>query len=206
MSHLLNVRRRVVVPKSRSGWLIELVLMQRYYTLSYLFNNVLQRRCIQASATNSQKMRLSNLGIRNSNSTVEELKDDMPTSRALEKIQSQYPNVYARLLIYNFPFTVTRSDLVVMHRIKGVQVGDIIELDRILEVGSKDYKLRGQPCLPAGSVKVRATVMEHTHGAKKRAKMRRQRKGRRPLLTIKPLVTTLRVQDIIIDPQCTTLT
>lgn len=179
--------------------------MQRYSTLSCLFTNALQRRCIQTSVANSQKMQSPKLCIWNENSTIEESKDAMPTSRALERIQSQYPNVYARLLIYNFPFTVVRSDLVVMHRIKGVQVGDIIELDRILEVGSKDYKLQGQPCLPAGSVKVRATVMEHTNGAKKRAKMRRQRKGRRPLLTIKPLVTTLRIQDIVIDTQCTTL-
>lgn len=123
----------------------------------------------------------------------------LPLRKALEKINSQYPNVYAKLLIHNFPFTVTRTDLLVTHRMRDVQVGDVIELEEVREVGSTDYKLRGSPLIPKGAVRVHAVVMEHTEGAKKRARMRRQRKGRRPMRTIKPLITTLRIQDIFID-------
>lgn len=123
----------------------------------------------------------------------------LPLRKALEKINSQYPHVYAKLLIHNFPFTVTRTDLLVTHRMRDVQVGDVIELDEVREVGSTDYKLRGTPLIPKGAVRVHAVVMEHTEGAKKRARMRRQRKGRRPMRTIKPLITTLRIQDIFIN-------
>lgn len=127
-----------------------------------------------------------------------------PLRMALSRINSQYPNIYAKLLIHNFPFTVVRTDLLVTHRMRNVLVGDVVELDEVREVGSTDYKLRGLPLLPKGAVRVRAVVMEHTEGAKKRARMRRQRKGRRPMRTIKPLITTLRIQDIIIDQEFTT--
>lgn len=83
-----------------------------------------------------------------------------------------------------------------MHRMKDVHVGDIVTFDRIREVGSKDYSVKGLPYLPPGHVTIKATVLEHTQGAKKRARMRKQRKGRRPLRTIKPLITVLRIQEI----------
>lgn len=124
----------------------------------------------------------------------------MPISTALKKIKVQDPNLYAKLLVHNFPFTVVQTDLLVTHRMKDVQVGDIITLDNVREVGSTDYKLCGRPVLPKGSVSVTATIMEHTHGAKVRARMRKQRKGRRPLKTIKPPVTILRVQKIHVNP------
>lgn len=119
---------------------------------------------------------------------------------ALNQIISQKSSVYAKLLIHNIPFTVHRSDLIVTHRMPKSNVGDVLSLNVIREIGSKDYKLAGTPILPQGVAEVRATVLEHTTGSKKRAKMRRQRKGRRPLKTIKPLVTLIRVQDIIINP------
>ena len=128
----------------------------------------------------------------------------LPLREALSKISSQHPNVYAKLLIHNFPFTVVRTDLLVTHRMRDVLVGDVIELDEVREVGSADYKLRGLPLLPKGAVRVRAVVMEHTEGAKKRARMRRQRKGRRPMRTIKPLITSLRIQDVLVDPNFAT--
>lgn len=124
----------------------------------------------------------------------------LPMRDALAKLCTQQLNVYAKLLVESFPFSVVRTDLIITHRIPSVQVGDILVLDEICEVGSTDYKLCGLPLLPKGAVKVTATVMEHGHGKKIRARMRRQRKGRRPMKTIKPRTTTLRIQDIIINP------
>ena len=123
----------------------------------------------------------------------------MKLNEALGKVKSQGPKLYAKLLIHNFSFTVTPKDTVITHRMRDVKVGDVLHLDQIREVGSKDYTVRGHPLLPEGSVSVKATVMEHTEGAKKRARMRRQRKGRRALRTIKPLITVLRIQDISIN-------
>jgi len=116
--------------------------------------------------------------------------------KALGKIWEQRPHLYAKILIQDTPFTVVKSDLVITHRLKGTNVGDILTLNSVREVGSTDYKLAGTPILPTGTVTVQATVMEHSVGKKKRARMRKQRKGHRPLRTIRPHITVLRIQDI----------
>lgn len=120
---------------------------------------------------------------------------------ALAKIKKESPRLYAKLLIHNFPFTVTRSDLLTTHRMKDVKVGQVLRLTRIREIGSASYTLKGAPLLPEGSVEVVATVMEHTEGAKKKVMPHLQRKGPRPNKTIKPLVTVLRIQDIQINDE-----
>lgn len=124
---------------------------------------------------------------------------DAPLKIALGKIKGQHPHLYAKILIHSFPFTVSQTDLIATHWIKDTQVGDVLTLDEVREVGSPDYKLCGLPLLPKGSVQVRATVVEHTRGAKTRARMRKQRKGRRALRTIKPLMTVLRIQEIVVS-------
>ena len=46
--------------------------------------------------------------------------------------------------IYNFPFTVSRQDRIVLHRLKDVKIGDILRLDRIREIGSHFHD-KGRP-------------------------------------------------------------
>lgn len=118
---------------------------------------------------------------------------------AIRKIRTEAPNVYAKLFIHNFPFTVARNDLLTTHRMKDVQVGQVLKLTQIREVGSPSYTLKGAPLLPEGAVEVIATVMEHARGAKKTTMPHLQRKGPRPVKTIKPLTTVLRIQDIKIN-------
>lgn len=121
-------------------------------------------------------------------------------SLALAKLKSQSPNMYAKILIHNFPFSVTRHDLITTHRIRDLQVGQIVTFGSIREIGSPSYILRGAPLLPEGSVQVVATVMEHGRGARKVSMPHRQRKGPRPTKAIKPATTVLRVQEIQINP------
>lgn len=123
----------------------------------------------------------------------------VPMRDALLKLESQRTKLYAKLLLHNFPYTVVPTDVIVTHRMPDVQVGDVLELDEIREVGSPDYKLCGRPVLPKGAARVEAVVLEHSHGHKVRARMRKQRKGRRPLRTIKPRITVLRVTGIKVD-------
>lgn len=118
------------------------------------------------------------------------------TTRQLTKMARQYPNIYAKLNIMNFPFTVSRHDQIVMHRMKDVQVGDTVRLDRVRELGSPDYTIQGRPWVSPRFFEIHATVMEHGRGAKVTAKTPKQRKGHRRHVTIKPLTTTLRIQDI----------
>ncbi len=119
-------------------------------------------------------------------------------SEALCRLKTEVPNLYAKLLIHNFPFTVTRNDLLTTHRMKDVKLGQVLRLDRIREVGSASYTLKGAPLLPEGVVEVLATVIEHGTGAKHIKMPHKQRKGPRPTKAIIPLTTVLRIQDILI--------
>lgn len=83
-----------------------------------------------------------------------------------------------------------------MHRLKDVQVGDIIKLDRIREIGSTDYTIKGNPWIDSKFCHIEACVVEHGRGAKVAAKEPKKRKGHQRKVTIKPLTTTLLIRDI----------
>ena len=120
----------------------------------------------------------------------------LSTGENLEKIASQYPKFYAKVNIFNFPFTVSRQDRIVLHRLKDVKVGDILKLDRIRELGSPDFTIKGQPWINPKFCHVEACVIEHGRGAKVEAKKPKKRKGHQKNKTIKPLTTTLLIRDI----------
>lgn len=117
---------------------------------------------------------------------------------ALSSLRSSYPNLYARINLHNMPFTIRPRDYIWTHRMKDTMPGDIIMLDRIRELGSKDATLRGKPWIKDNRVMITATVLEHSRGTKVKVPEHRQRKGRRPKLTIKPHTTLLRIRDIVI--------
>lgn len=118
---------------------------------------------------------------------------------ALARVHAETPNLYAKVLIHNFPFTVTRNDLITMHRMGDVRVGQVLRLGRVREVGGPSCVLRGAPLLPEGTVEVLATVMEHGQGARRVSMPHRQRKGPRPTKAIKPAMTVLRVQHVRVN-------
>lgn len=64
-------------------------------------------------------------------------------NEALQLIRSQ-PDHYIVASITGRTFVLSASDIVTLPRIKGVKVGDILELDLVHEVGSRDYTLRAQ--------------------------------------------------------------
>ncbi|WFD26607.1 hypothetical protein MNAN1_001590 [Malassezia nana] len=62
---------------------------------------------------------------------------------ALRLLRSQ-PNHYVVASITGRTFVLSQSDLFTLPRLKGVEVGDVLELDQVHEVGSRDYTLRAQ--------------------------------------------------------------
>ena len=120
------------------------------------------------------------------------------TRMALTHMRDSYPNLYAVVYVHNSPFMVAPRDLIWTHRIKDVNIGDVIRLDKVKEVGCSEGTIRGRPLIRHG-VSVTACVIEHDRGIKVKAKRGKQRKGRRPNKTIKPHTTLLRVRDIKID-------
>lgn len=65
------------------------------------------------------------------------------TSEALRLLCSQ-PQHYVVASITGRTFVLSESDVFTLPRLSGVQVGDVLELDRVHEVGSRDYTLRAQ--------------------------------------------------------------
>lgn len=66
---------------------------------------------------------------------------DTPTALALLKTQ---PSHYIVTSLVGRTFVLHPRDVVTIPRLRDVQVGDVLELDRIHEVGSRDYTLRAQ--------------------------------------------------------------
>ena len=65
------------------------------------------------------------------------------TQAALRLLRAQ-PNHYVVASITGRTFVLSESDLVTLPHLRGVQVGDVLELDRVHEVGSRNYTLRAQ--------------------------------------------------------------
>lgn len=75
----------------------------------------------------------------------------------------------------------------------------MIKLDRIREIGSADFTVKGSPWINPEFCHIEACVVENGRGAKVEAKEPKKRKGHQRKVTIKPLTTTLLIRDIKIN-------
>ena len=121
------------------------------------------------------------------------------TNNILSTMQACYPKLYATLHIFSFRFTVTKNDLIVCHRLKGVRVGDVLKLDRVHEIGSPDGKLVGRPWINPNYYTIEACVIEHGKGDRMRCRLPYKRKGIRRERYSEPLTTVLRVRDVRVN-------
>ncbi|KAJ1733438.1 hypothetical protein LPJ61_001562 [Coemansia biformis] len=71
---------------------------------------------------------------------------------------------YATVVIKGRPFTVTQNDIVVMDRIRDLELGDSLQLNQVTELGSRDYTIKGQPLVDPSLYRIEATVIEHPDG------------------------------------------
>lgn len=60
---------------------------------------------------------------------------------------------------------------------KDVKVGDVLKLDKVRELGSKDYSLKGTPYVPEHIFDINATVIEHTKSKLIRIVKKKRRKN-----------------------------
>lgn len=77
-----------------------------------------------------------------------------------------------------------------------LKTGDVLRLEEIHELGSREYTIRGNPVIPADKVKVEATVVEHTKGPMEFIFKKKRRKGYRKTIQHKQGYTRLRIGDI----------
>ena len=117
------------------------------------------------------------------------------TTAALELIRSQ-PSQYVVATLAGRKHILTPRDLLTVPRIRDVKVGDVLTLDEIHELGSREYTLRGNPVIPPSRVKVDATVVEHTKGNMEFIFKKKRRKGYRKTIQHKQPYTRLRIGNI----------
>jgi len=117
------------------------------------------------------------------------------TELAFELIRTE-PSQYVVAAFLGRRYILSPRDILTVPRMRDVSVGDVIELNAIQEVGSREYTIRGDPTLPQGAVRVKAVVMEHTKGALQKIEKFKRRKGYRRLLDHKQPFTRLRIGSI----------
>ncbi|KAF9531692.1 ribosomal protein L21-like protein [Crepidotus variabilis] len=117
------------------------------------------------------------------------------TAKAFELIRSQ-PSQYAITSLKGTKYVLTPRDTLTVPHLRNVKVGSIIRLDTILEVGSREYTVRGNPNLPVSQVKVEATVVEHTKGTMEYIFKKKRRKGYQRTIQHKQQYTRLRIGEI----------
>lgn len=116
----------------------------------------------------------------------------------LTKLRDQL-RYYAIAEIAGRPLLITKNDKVVVHRLKDVNVGDVIKLDRVRELGSKDYTIKGAPFVNEKYYNISATVIEHTKSKLIRIVKKKRRKNYKRTIEHKQTHTVLRINNLDIN-------
>jgi len=120
------------------------------------------------------------------------------TTAALELIRSQ-PNHYVVASLAGRKYLLAPRDVLTVPRLKDVNVGDVLALTEIHELGSREYTLRGHPCISQSQVSVAATVLEHTKGRMEFIFKKKRRKGYQKTIQHKQPYTRIRIGPIEIS-------
>ncbi|KAG1658708.1 hypothetical protein FOA52_005286 [Chlamydomonas sp. UWO 241] len=102
--------------------------------------------------------------------------------------------VFAAVEIGGTHFKVTRDDVLFVNQLHGVEVNDVLELGRVMLLGSQAKTVIGRPYIPGASVLV--AVEEHFRDGKVHVFKRKRRKRNRRYMTARPHLTTLRVLEV----------
>jgi len=116
---------------------------------------------------------------------------------ALDLLRQQ-PSHYVVASLHGRRYLLTPKDLLTVPRLRNVAVGEVLLLDKVHELGSRDYTLRGEPSLSTDVVSIKATVVEHTKGEMERIVKKKRRKGYKKTIEHKQTYTRLRIGDITI--------
>lgn len=122
------------------------------------------------------------------------------TSSAISLLRSQ-PSQYVVASVVGRKYLLSPRDLLTVPRLKDVNVGDVLHLSEVHEVGSRDYTIRGNPVISPEKVRVEATVVEHTKGKMEVIFKKKRRKGYQKTIKHKQTYTRLRIGSIEVADQ-----
>ncbi|SZF06063.1 unnamed protein product [Blumeria hordei] len=107
------------------------------------------------------------------------------------------PSHYVTIHIHGKPYLVTAGDTVRLpFKMPGVIPGDILRLDKAINIGSRDYTLKGAPYVDERLFECRATVMG-TEAEPMRIKLKTKRRNRKvKTVKSKHRYTILRIAEL----------
>lgn len=96
------------------------------------------------------------------------------------------------------PFEVSVNDVIITMRMNDLKLGDVIVLDRVREISTEDYVLRGNPYIFPDFFTVKAVVVEHSVSAEI-VRHHWKKRGHQPIHRNRTHHTVLRITDISIN-------
>jgi len=113
------------------------------------------------------------------------------------KEQPPKPSMFAVVQVGGKQYKVCEGDVILADKINGVDIGENIELKKVLLVGKADRTIIGTPQVENASVL--AEVQEQTKAEKLTIFKKKRRKGYRRRTGFRPHITTLRVSGLNYD-------
>jgi ribosomal protein L21 len=74
-------------------------------------------------------------------------------------------SLFATVELKNRPYQVSKNDIIITPRMNDLKLGDVISFDRVREIGSKDWILRGNPFILPEYFSIKAVCIEHNRAA-----------------------------------------
>ncbi|KAJ3299478.1 hypothetical protein HK104_008748 [Borealophlyctis nickersoniae] len=127
--------------------------------------------------------------------SLEKWSDNTKEALDLLRNQSKY---YAIVEVKGQPYHVHLHDIIIAQRINELQLGDVIELDRVWEIGSDDFMLQGNPFILPSYYTIKCVVTEHPY-SKEIVRVHKKRRAKNTVLRNFDGYTALRVTEIKIN-------
>ncbi|CCK73529.1 mitochondrial 54S ribosomal protein bL21m NDAI_0G05460 [Naumovozyma dairenensis CBS 421] len=126
--------------------------------------------------------------------------DEAPTTNIPDLTPLKLTNeLYATVKVHERPYVVTKGDrLILPFKVKQAAVGDILTLNNVTAIGSRNYKLVGHPIDPS-LYTIRATVLEKTKRAFQVREVTKRRNRRVRHATTKGDLTILRISELTLN-------
>ncbi|KAJ1928970.1 hypothetical protein IWQ60_001562 [Tieghemiomyces parasiticus] len=112
------------------------------------------------------------------------------------RAQNKY---YATVQIKGKHYTVTEGDIIITDRMAELALGDMINLECVTELGSRDFTVLGKPYVSTDFFTVRAVVLEHPVSSTVTVVKFKKRKDYCKTLHYNPKYTLLRVSKLDVN-------
>ncbi|XP_019853186.1 PREDICTED: uncharacterized protein LOC105313039 [Amphimedon queenslandica] len=150
--------------------------------------------------------RVSNLGVCNTRSyaVIPNTQEYLKRKGVLEAVNTDIASatqskLFAVVCLAGRQHKVTSNDTLVVNSLEA-ETGSQIFLNKVLLVGSEDFTLIGRPVVSSETVKITATVIEHTRLKKITVFKKKRRKNYKKTQGHRQDSTVLRINEINVTP------